>query len=253
MAMVNIHIENHVALVQLNRPKAHAINMDLAAELTETFVRLAESRQVVAAILTGQGNIFSGGLDLIDLYGYDERMMERFWRVFHTMLQTLAAFPKPLAAAINGHAPAGGCVLAMLADYRVMADGNFKIGLNEIPAGIVVPKPVVDLARFHVGDRKAAYMFLNGHFFAPAEARAFGLIDDHCPQAEVVLWAEARLRKWLEWHIDAWRGTKKLLRQPLVEILTVDLVAGYGDTMREWWSVDGRSAIGRSVAALTKK
>ncbi|MBK7640026.1 MAG: enoyl-CoA hydratase/isomerase family protein [Bacteroidetes bacterium] len=68
-----------------------------------------------------------------------------FGRDFSKFLITISKFPKPLVAAITGHSPAGGCIIGICCDYRVMAKGNYKIGLNEIPVGIIVPKGIMAL------------------------------------------------------------------------------------------------------------
>ena len=138
METLKLSFEKDIAIVQLNRPKAHVINTLLANELSQCFADLDASNHVNAAILTGTGNIFSAGLDLKELYNYSEDELDRLWQSFGRMVTDLSKFSKPLVAAVNGHAPAGGCVLALCCDYRIMAQEGGRIGLNEVAVGVVL-------------------------------------------------------------------------------------------------------------------
>ncbi len=253
METVNLHFKDHHAVIELNRPKAHAINHAMVNDIREALASLAESEYVQGAILTGQGNIFSAGLDIVELYGYNQDKMDNFWDDFGEMVRDLVSFPKPLIAAINGHSPAGGCVLAMCCDYRIMADGDYRIGLNEVPVGIVVPRNVADLCIFSVGEHKAQRMFLNGLLMLPQEAEAFGLIEDTGPQAQLLSRAELKLDTWLAMPQTPWRKIKRQIRQPLIDRLSGSVEEMFGDTIRAWWSQESRAAVGAVVERLTKK
>ncbi len=253
MELIKLSFKDRLAHVELNRPKAHAINTAFAYELTEAMDSLAKADYIDGAVITAEGNIFSAGLDVVELYGYNQDGMDRFWEAFHGMLKALCAFPKPLAAAINGHAPAGGCVIAMCCDYRVMAEGDFRIGLNEVPVGLIVPRPVIDLATFVVGPRKASEMFLSGILMAPHAAKEFGLVHDLAPREEVVAWATRKVESWVEFSPAAWRGTKAFLRAPLLKAITMPVSDGYGETIREWWTPASRARIAKTIAGFKKK
>jgi enoyl-CoA hydratase/carnithine racemase len=253
MPTIELSFNDSVAIVRFNRPKVNAINRAMTEELNETFANLAEAEQVEAAILVGRGNVFSAGLDLFEIFDYDEEAFDRFWASFHRAIVQMLGFPKPLVAAVNGHAPAGGCVFAMCCDHRVMADGEFHIGLNEVPVGIVMPNALVELTKWRVGPTKAEHMLLNGSLMTAKEAHALGLVEDYCPQAEVEIWAETRVTKWLGMHRDAWRKTKAALRKPLLETLDMTTNEGYGAMIREWWSADGRAAIGKTIKEIAER
>src|SRR5262245_30060250 len=116
MKTVKVEFRDNVAVIELSRPKAHALNRELVSDLQEIIVELGEAKHIEGAILTAKGNIFCAGLDLIEIFGYDEDAVKDFWERFGRMVRDLIRFPKPLVGAINGHAPAGGCVLAMCCD-----------------------------------------------------------------------------------------------------------------------------------------
>lgn len=117
MDAIALSFKDHHAVIELGRPKAHAINRQMVDELREALASLSQADYIRGAILTAQGGIFSAGLDVVELYTYDEEEMDRFWEAFGKLMCDMAAFPKPLIAAINGHSPAGGCVLALCCDH----------------------------------------------------------------------------------------------------------------------------------------
>ena len=122
--------ENYT-IVQMNRGKVNAINHEMVNELREVFRKLENDPGVKGVILTGQTHYFSAGLDLIELYQYDEKQIQEFFTAFGELYLQLVQFKKPFISAITGHSPAGGCVLAVASDNRYMAEGDsYVIGLN---------------------------------------------------------------------------------------------------------------------------
>ncbi|HJR11070.1 MAG TPA: enoyl-CoA hydratase/isomerase family protein, partial [Rhodanobacteraceae bacterium] len=115
---------------RLARPPVNAINPALTATLKQAVER-APANGAAALILSGSPGLFSAGLDIPALLQLDRDAMRAFWRDFFGLCATLARSPIPVAAAVTGHSPAGGAVLAIFCDYRVMARGEFRIGLNE--------------------------------------------------------------------------------------------------------------------------
>src|SRR5580692_11455867 len=131
-----------VAIIALDRGRSNPVNHQLIKELTACIKDLEGDDTIGGVILTGKEGFFSSGIDLIEAYDYNEEQIRAFWVDFLAMQNTLAAFEKPMVAAISGHSPAGGCIMAICCDYRVMAEGKFIIGLNEVPVGIIVPGSV---------------------------------------------------------------------------------------------------------------
>src|SRR5258706_1051788 len=127
--------------LRLNRPPVNALSPELIVALKDA-IQGAPAAGARTLILSGSPGRFSGGLDVPLLLGLDRPAMATLWRNFYSLLGAIAASPIPIVAAITGHAPAGGTVLALFCDYRVMAEGDYKIGLNEGQVGIPVP-PVI--------------------------------------------------------------------------------------------------------------
>jgi 3,2-trans-enoyl-CoA isomerase len=253
MSTVKLSFRENTATIELNRPKAHALNKQLVNDLREAMVHLTNSKNIEGAVLTADGKIFCAGLDVVELYGYNETEMDHFWAEFGRLLRDLIAFPKPLIAAINGHAPAGGCVLAMCCDYRFMAEGQGRIGLNEIPVGIVIPKPIVELARHVVGDTRASDMIFHGALLFPEQAGAFGLVHATVPPELLMERAQEKLLSWLALPQEPWRQAKAALRAPLLKAMEMEFTEAYGETLHHWWSPDSRTNVGKVVERLQKK
>jgi enoyl-CoA hydratase/carnithine racemase len=127
--------------LRLDRPPVNALSPELIVALKNA-IEAAAREGAGALILSGAPGRFSGGLDVPLLLGLDRPAMAALWRDFYALLGTIAASPIPIAAAITGHAPAGGTVLALYCDWRVMAEGEYKIGFNEVQVGIPIP-PVI--------------------------------------------------------------------------------------------------------------
>ena len=252
MSTVKLSFRENMAVVEMNRPKAHALNQHLVNDLRAAFVHLRDSKNIDGVILTASGTIFCAGLDVVELYGYNETEMDHFWQEFSRLLHDMVSLPKPLIAAINGHAPAGGCVLAMCCDYRFMAEGQGRIGLNEVPVGIVIPSPIVELARHVVGDTRASDMIFHGALLFAEQAGAFGLVHATVPAEQLLERAQEKLLSWLALPQEPWRKAKATLRAPLLNAMNVEFATGYGDMLHHWWSAESRATIAKMVERLKK-
>jgi enoyl-CoA hydratase/carnithine racemase len=253
--MNNLLFENRngIGVVTLNRGTANALNVEMIQELTDLFTRIKEDETVKAAIITGTDNFFSAGLDVIEVVGYNEPESEVFWKAFADMMYNLASWPKPLACAINGHSPAGGCILAITADFRFMAEGNFKIGLNEVPVGIVVPQPVYKLYSMWVGTRNAYQFLIQGKLLNPQEAFSAGLVDGIYPQEKVFEATEAAVRQMMTLDAGTFAKTKLNLRKEVLHSLKNDFEESFGDTLKHWWDKEARLRLNALVDSLIKK
>jgi enoyl-CoA hydratase/carnithine racemase len=253
MKTVKLTFQDNHAIVELDRTPAHAINFTMVNDLREAFSHLKESDRVEGAILTAKGNIFCAGLDVVELYGYDEDTMSQFWERFLMLVREMAAFPKPLVAAINGHAPAGGCVFALCCDYRIMADTQTRIGLNEVQVGIVLPPPIIELARFVLGDSPALRHVLNGVLMLPEDAKDCGLIHDIIAPQKLDAWADTKLKTWMNIPQKPWREAKTAVKKPLIDAMSGDISDAIGPTLRYWWSNESRSRLREFIDKLKSK
>lgn len=238
-------------IVQMNRGRSNPINTEMVAEMRTLLGEVEKNSNIGGIILTGQRNFFSVGLDVIELYHYDENEMANFWDGFIDMVGDLARFPKPLISAITGHSPAGGCILAICSDYRIMAEEQkFKIGLNEVPVGIVIPSGILALYGFWLGTGKAYQAMMEGYLYNPAEALAANLVDEILPQEEVLAAAEKKMKHYLSFQSSVWMTTKKSLRKKLIQ----EAVVSQEDrklTLHQWWSPASREILKKMVGRLS--
>jgi enoyl-CoA hydratase/carnithine racemase len=239
-----------MALIGLNRGRSNAINAELLDEL-KVIIKSIESDDAIAGIiLHGKEGFFSAGLDLIELYDYSEVEIRVFWEFFLSFVQAFAAFKKPSIAAIGGHSPAGGCVLALCCDYRIMAEGEFIIGLNEVPVGIIVPDAIFHLYSFWLGQAKAYHYLLEGKLLSPQQALSVGLIDELVSPSALRSRAEKQLHKYIQLEANTWQQSKLNMRKELISKMSMDASATLDVMLQQWWSPSTRSILNTIIENL---
>lgn len=162
--------------IKLDRPPANALNPELTQALDEALDQAG--RVAEAVIVSGRPGMFSAGLDVPQLLGLDRAAMTDFWMGFTVLLKRIASMPVPTVFALTGHAPAGGIVMALFADYRIMPRGGFKTGLNEAQVGLVVPPPVHRALVRLIGAHKAERIVVSGEMMDAERALKIGLVDE---------------------------------------------------------------------------
>ena len=165
--MIELSERDGVALLRLADGKANAMSLDFCEALTARFAALSSARAVV---LTGTGTIFSAGVDLVRLLEGGAPYIRKFLPTLSTMLVTVFSHPAPVIAAINGHAIAGGCVLACAADRRVMASNGSRIGVTELLVGVPFPPAAIEIMRCATAPQFFAEAIFGGATYSPIEA-----------------------------------------------------------------------------------
>ncbi len=237
--------------LQLDRPPVNALDASLIAALREHLSTELES-DAPALVLSGRPGMFSAGLDVPAFLALDRDAVSDAWRDFFDVMQLCAAAPIPIIAALTGHSPAGGCVIALFCDWRVMAEGKFKIGLNEVQVGLRMPRPIHAAARFVVGARQAERMCTTAELMGVDEARRIGLIDEVAPGDEVVARALARARAFGALPPNALRKTRAIARAPLLRSLENRDEEHLELFIDEWFSEETQTAMQALVDRLKK-
>ena len=168
-----------VRVLRLAHGKVSAMDI----ELGEAFIAELEAAgtdDVRAVVLTGTGSSFSAGVDLFRIIKDGPAYGQRFLPVLDAMLRDALTFPKPLIAAVNGHAIAGGCILAATCDRRVMADGNGRVGVPELVVGVPFPALPLQIMAARMPDAAFRDLVLTGRTVQVDEAMTLGLIDEKC-------------------------------------------------------------------------
>lgn len=183
MTRVKIEQRGRVAIIRLNNGVTNALSPDLVHDLTLELTRVKDQFQGI--VLAGGAKFFCIGFDLPKVLTLDRAGMTRFFYEFNQVAFDLLTLPLPTACAIDGHAIAGGNILALTCDYRFAGSAKKLIGLNEVRLGVPVPYLADLLLRQIVGDRAATEMLYQGELMALSEAQKIGLVDGIVPQEEL--------------------------------------------------------------------
>ena len=217
--MIDSKIVDDVAVLTMTHGKANALDIEFCDALAARFddLRKADAKAVV---LTGRGKIFSAGVDLKRLSAGGAEYTRRFLPTLHRLYEAVFFHPKPVVAAVNGHAIAGGCVLACCADRRLMARDAGRIGVTEILVGVPFPAMAFEVVRFAVPPRYLPEFTLSGATYATDEALRRGWVDEVAEPGELLEDAIAVARELSLLSPAAFAQTKLQIRQPVTERLT---------------------------------
>ncbi|HEV8582504.1 MAG TPA: enoyl-CoA hydratase/isomerase family protein [Thermoanaerobaculia bacterium] len=250
--MIQTFDHGAVRELRLDRPPANALSPELIAAVRAA-VEAAPDAGARALVLSGAPGMFSGGLDVPHLLTLDRPAILNAWRDFYALLRSLAASRIPIAAAITGHSPAGGAVLAIFCDHRIMAEGDFKIGLNEVQVGIPMPPVIYQGLRRLVGLRQAERLCVGGQLFPPAEALRIGLVDELAPPERVVERAVECCRSLLALPPEAMAATRRLARAGLASLFAEGNEEELAGLVEQWFSAETQGALRGLVERLKKK
>ncbi len=238
--------------LRLDRPPANALAPELVTALARA-VRVAPGDGAEALVLSGAPGMFSAGLDVPYLLTLDRAGIADAWAGFYDLLRSLAEAPVPVAAAITGHSPAGGAVLAIYCDRRVMAEGRFAIGLNEVQVGIPLPPALFAALTRVVGQRNAERLAVAGEMVSPEEALRVGLVDELTPPEQVV----ERALDWCRSLLALPRGpmltTRARARQDLRAAIRRGDEGEIDSLVDDWFGDETQAALGALVARLKAK
>ena len=250
--LTKIEHGNGISELRLAHPPANALNPALVRALQQAVGSAARS-ETRALILSGAEGMFSAGLDVPELLKLDAAAMSAFWKEFIGLLRTIAQSPLPIAAALTGHSPAGGAVLAIFCDTRIAADGEFKIGLNEVQVGLPVPAVIYAALKRLIGARQAERLCLHGLLITPDEALRIGLVDQVLAMEQVIPAALEWCRSLLALPAQAVAATRKLARADLVALFDELGERSHEDLMNVWFSAETQAAMRAMVAQLAAR
>jgi len=252
MSTIRVDRKGAAAVLRLDKGRGNSIDEPLVRELLQAARELGSDGSVRGVLLlSAHPKLFCPGLDLVTLVELDRGAMERFMLLFAEMVWALYGLPKPMVAGVNGHAVAGGCILALTADHRVLRRGA-QIGLNEVKVGLPLPWSVSELLRASVPPNALSQVALLGRNFADDDALRVGLADeladadgfeDHCL---------LRLEEFSEKDAYALVTTKAALRQDILERMQAHERERMGGWLDGWFSDATRARLRELAAGLTK-
>lgn len=254
--------DGSIVELRLARAPVNALDPELCRDLCTAFdAAVADGADGV--VLTAERRpdgpaVFSAGLDVPHLLslGDDRARLRAAWEGFFEAARALAASPVPVVAAINGHAPAGGCVLALCCDYRIMAVGPdplkpLRIGLNETQVGLAAPEGVQRLLRRVVGAYRAERLLVAGEMVDTGRAFELGVVDEIAPIEEVSNRAVAWLTRLLALPRAAMLRTRAIARADVSAAMKPEHIA-LDAFLDDWYAPGTQQALHALVARLGK-
>lgn len=229
--------------IRMEGPGKNALGAGMMDHLLE---RLSAARGA-PVLLTGAGDAFSAGLNLKEVLALDAAGMRTFLHKLEALISALYTYPGPTVALINGHAIAGGCVLALCCDHRVVrADEKVLIGLNEVALGLTFPPGVLRMVKERIPPQHVTEVLLGAGLHPPAGALRLGLVDEVSPEAEPL--ARRRLEALAAHPPVAYAATKEALRgMSLID------GEGYADTFNALLPSWVGDEVKARIAAVLKK
>jgi len=248
MTYIERELRRKVALLKLNRSVTNPINPELINDLSGHIKTSVDDKSVAGIVLTSTNEkFFSIGFDIPELIELSVKDFKKFYSAFNRLCLDLYTFPKPLVAAITGHAVAGGCILTLCCDYRFIAEGKKLMGLNEIKLGVPLPYAADRILRQIVDGRAARRILDTGDFFPPEDTLAMGLVDEILPLEEVVNKAIEKVEVIQGNSLDAYSVIKRNRTEKVEAEIRGSLSAKEEIFIEMWYSPETREKLKEAV------
>jgi enoyl-CoA hydratase len=251
--MIERDLRDGILTLRLAHGKASAMDVELLEALGAEFEALIQGPDDVrAVILTGTGSIFSAGVDLFRVLDGGAAYVDRFVPLLSSFVRALFALPLPVVAAVNGHAIAGGGVMTLAADYRLMAgDGGGRIGVPEVLVGVPFPAAPLEVVRFVVPPHRVQALIYTGRTLSPQDALAEGLLDEVVPGAALAVRAREVALQMAALPPEVFSLTKQALRARA--LARMDDAKAYDRAAHELWAAPETHARIREYMARLHK
>ena len=214
--MIHREDRDSVAVLRMEHGKANAVDTDLFADLGRALDDV-EASPARSLVLTGSGSMFSAGVNLFKVLEGGVPYLEEFLPALSSAVRRLFTFPLPIVAAVNGHAIAGGCILAAACDRRIMNREHGKIGVTELLVGVPFPVDALEVLRFLLPERHVQSLVYSGRPLSAEEALEIGLVEEAASGEAVLDRACEVAKKMGRLAGDAFATTKRQLRRPALE------------------------------------
>lgn len=236
MQFVTVNKDEDFATITISRGKVNAFNDAVVDELRQAFRELERDPKTRALILTGSGKFFSFGFDIPHFLSFSKEEFTCYLTSFTDLYTEVFLFPKPLIAALNGHATAGACMLATACDHRIMVQGKAKISINEIGFGSSIFAGSVEMLKFWVGERTAQAMLYSGAMYTAEQALEMGLVDQTVSEEDLLAQSRIVAREFGQKDARAFKSIKLLLRSPVAEAMRKREAASIQEFVDIWYA-----------------
>ena len=248
--MIETTVSNGIHTLRLAHGKASALDVELLSALQHELDDAARAARAV--ILTGTGSIFSAGVDLYRITEAGQSYVEQFIPLLSDVFQQLFELPVPVVAAVNGHALAGGAIMALASDYRLLAAGPFKFGIPELVVGVPFPGVPLEIVRYAVPANEAEELIYTGRSLSPDEAYARRLIHELVAPEQLLARAD-QVAQQLAGHDPAGFHAAKLgIRGDTIERMKRERARTDAERLRAWASPTTHKRVRAYLASLRK-
>ncbi len=241
--MFDVLERDQVAHITLRYGRVNAMDIEFCRAL-EHRLQVLSTSSLRAVTITGHGHVFSAGIDLKRWLAEPQDYVVPFLEVIESLFRTCFTFPKPLISLINGHAIAGGCMLAIAADYRLLAPGA-KIGIPELRVGVPLPITAVEMVRFVAANQAFQRLVNVGATFSDTDAIAVGLADEIVPVDQMALAAARIVDEFCVVPTATFKFSKQQTRAPVLAAIAANRERFYSEYLDIWQSPEIRAAITR--------
>ena len=218
-----IELSNDVAIVTMNSNPVNCQNEKFFSDLHQAFDRLEREFSDAPVVITASGAVFSSGLDFEEVFLFFSTAsaddVYAWFQRYRAINLRVLTYPRPVIAAINGHAYAGGLVTALACDYRLAAEGDARFGLNEVPVGIPMPSTYLEFIKYAIGSRSSALVSLFGQMYSGRQAMELGILHQICPKSELLEEAVTVARSFSRLSLEAYAVTKRALQFPVLQTI----------------------------------
>jgi len=255
-ALVNVKMEETkgFAVVSMSKPPVNSLSLEMIQSLSQTLGQLEKEKCRGVILTSALPKIFSAGLDIREMYKPEEERLRNFWYSLQGLWLQLYGSKMATVALINGHSPAGGCLLAISCDYRIMVGEKFRIGLNETQLGIVAPYWFRDSMINTVGTRQTEMALQLGTLFSSEEALNIGLVDEVVPdQTSATTLAESKMKEFLKIPGTARYLSKLTVREEALKKLANNREADVDNFVSFAMSAPVQKGLGLYLESLSKK
>ena len=245
--------QDQIGILFVDTERNNSINDAFIREAHELMDEAERDPAVRALVVTStHKTIFCPGVDLPSLIGRSGPQMRAFYDALTGIVRRKVEFPKPEVYALNGHTVAGGCMMALAGDYRLMANGRYAFGLMEIDVGLAAPIGVVEMMRHFLGGHVTERVLFSGQRFTPEQALALGLVDEVVEPERLMDRAIAQASLLASKPAGGYGRLKRHARQALAERMRALDAAQLDDLVEQWFSADTQRLVGVAVERMNK-
>ena len=245
--------QDQTGVLYIDTERNNAINDDFIREAHELMDEAETDATIRALVVTSSHkSLFCPGVDLPSLMGRSGPEMRTFYAALTGLVRRKVAYPKPEIYALNGHTIAGGCMMALAGDYRVMARGPFAFGMMEIDVGLAAPIGVVEMLRHFLGGRTAERVLFSGARFTPENALSLGLVEELVEPAQLMDRAFAQARALAQKPASGYRRLKRYSRDALAARMQALDDAHLDELVDQWFSEETQRLVEAAVQRMRK-